>query len=190
MCLTGEALTLIGRMTATDSFDYEKVKKALLQRFRFTAQGYKEKFRKVQPHDGETGKQFAARISSYFDNWIDMADVPKTFEGLRDHVISEQFLRCCNQKLAVFLKERECKTLSSIADTTDRFFEAQGINNIGKGADEAKSMNKPNIVSLNKRPPTCFLCNRKGHTAPDCRGAPPQAERCKSRGRLGHKAAV
>lgn len=44
MCLTGDALTVIGRMTAADSLDYQKVKKALLQRFQFTAQGYQDKF--------------------------------------------------------------------------------------------------------------------------------------------------
>lgn len=187
MCLTGEALTVIGRMTADEALDYDKVKKALLQRFRFTAQGYKDKFRKARPEDGETGKQLAARISSYFDNWIEMADVPKTFEGLRDHVIAEQFLRCCNPKLAIFLKERECKTLTSLSECTDRFLEAQGVNNIGKIADDTKEANKPGAMSQYKQP-SCFLCHRKGHSAPDCRAVPKESVKCKTCGRLGHKA--
>ncbi|KAL1476976.1 hypothetical protein MTO96_017845 [Rhipicephalus appendiculatus] len=118
-----------------------------------------------------------------------MADVPKTFEGLRDHVISEQFLRCCSQKLAIFLKERECKTLTSLADTADRFLEAQGINNIGKVTDEAKNMNKSTIVSQTKQQSICFFCNRKGHKAHECREAIKESEKCKSCGQPGHKTA-
>lgn len=132
MCLTGDALTVIGRMTAADSLDYQKVKKALLQRFQFTAQGYQDKFRKARAADGETGTQLAVRIASYFDHWIDMANVSKTYEGLRDHIISEQFLRCCQPKLVIFLKEREGKSLDELAKLTNRFLEAQNLPNIGK----------------------------------------------------------
>ncbi|XP_077551257.1 uncharacterized protein LOC144164889 [Haemaphysalis longicornis] len=132
MCLSGEALTVIGRMTADESLEYSKVKKALLQRFRFTATGYQEKFRKARAEDGETGRQFAARLSSYFDHWVEMANISRTYEGLRDLVISEQFYGCCHPKLVVFLKERECATLDALADTTDCFLEAQNLANIGK----------------------------------------------------------
>ncbi|KAL1465932.1 hypothetical protein MTO96_043044 [Rhipicephalus appendiculatus] len=119
-----------------------------------------------------------------------MADVPKTFEGLRDHVISEQFLRCCSQKLAIFLKERKCKTLTSLADTTDRFLEVQGINNIRKVAEEAQSVTNPSVVvSQIKQQSICFFCNRKGHKAHECREARKESEKCKSCGQPGHKTA-
>lgn len=186
LCLTGDALTVIGRMTAADSLDYQKVKKALLQRFQFTAQGYQDKFRKARAADGETGRQLAARITSYFDHWIDMANVSQTYEGLRDHVISEQFLRCCHPKLVVFLKERECKSLDELANLTDRFLEAQNLTNIGKGPDPAKeSSGKPTEASR-KPQLKCILCHRFGHLAPDCRNPPKQMLKCKLCGKTGH----
>ncbi|KAM7300968.1 uncharacterized protein ISCGN_016542 [Ixodes scapularis] len=40
LCLTGEALTVVGRMTPADAMDYTKMKLALLQRFRYTKEGY------------------------------------------------------------------------------------------------------------------------------------------------------
>lgn len=46
MCLTGDALTVIGRMTAADLLDYQKVKQALLWMLKFTAEGYQKKLRK------------------------------------------------------------------------------------------------------------------------------------------------
>ncbi|KAL1414937.1 hypothetical protein MTO96_029978 [Rhipicephalus appendiculatus] len=118
-----------------------------------------------------------------------MADVPKTFEGLRDHIISEHFLRCCSQNLAIFLKERECKTLTCLADTTDRFLEAQGINNIGKVADEVQSITNASLVSKTKQQSICLFCNRKGHKAHECREAIEESEKCKSCGQPGRKTA-
>lgn len=55
LCLSGEALRVFGRLSPDDSLSYNKVKLALLQRFRFTAEGYREKFWKSKPEDGETG---------------------------------------------------------------------------------------------------------------------------------------
>lgn len=80
MCLSGEALSVIGRMTTTDSLDYANVKNTLLQRFKFTAQGYQEKFRKARAEDGETGRQLAARISGYLEVYVE--DVPGEAEVL------------------------------------------------------------------------------------------------------------
>lgn len=121
MWLSGEALTIIGQMTSEHYLDYGNVKRALLQRFPFTAQGYQEKFRKARAEDGETGKQLAAILSGYFDHWIKMANVQRTFEVLRDHITGEQFIRCCHPKLDIFLKEND------LAEATDRFLEAQNL---------------------------------------------------------------
>ncbi|KAL1476728.1 hypothetical protein MTO96_036293 [Rhipicephalus appendiculatus] len=110
-----------------------------------------------------------------------MADVPKTFDGLRDHVIAP--------KLAIFLKERECKTPASLSECIDRFLEAQGVTNIGTVADDAEDANKPGAVPQSKQQSICFLCNRKGHKAPECREALGDSQKRKSCGRLGHRTA-
>ena len=67
LCLAGEALSVYGRMPATESLDYNLVKKTLLERFRLTAEGFREKFRSCKPENSETGKQFVCRLSNYFD---------------------------------------------------------------------------------------------------------------------------
>ncbi|KAH7960776.1 hypothetical protein HPB49_023331 [Dermacentor silvarum] len=42
--VTGEALTVVGRMSAEDATDFAKLKSTLLQRFRYTEEGYRFKF--------------------------------------------------------------------------------------------------------------------------------------------------
>ncbi|XP_077554001.1 uncharacterized protein LOC144168882 isoform X1 [Haemaphysalis longicornis] len=187
MCLTGDALTVIGRMTPEDSLNYQKVKLALLQRFRFTAQGYNDKFRYAMAEDGETGAQFASRLSGYFDRWIETSGVPKTFESLRDKMIAEQFLKCCSQELVVFIKERDFQTINQMAEVSDRFLEAQSLKNLGKFKEDTPThAGSSHTDGAAKKGPTCFICGRVGHRAPDCRMAG-QAPICSDCGKPGHQ---
>ncbi|XP_049514006.1 uncharacterized protein LOC125941102 [Dermacentor silvarum] len=123
-------------MAADDVVDYAKLKKTLLQRFRYTEEGYRAKFRNARAENSETGRQFAGRLAGYFDHWQQIAKTECTYEDLRDVIISEQFLRRCHEKLAVFLKERGCRGLDKLAETADHYLEAQGLINLGKGKEE------------------------------------------------------
>ncbi|KAH7961843.1 hypothetical protein HPB52_012636 [Rhipicephalus sanguineus] len=87
LCLTGEALTVIGRLDSNAATDYDQLKATLLQRFRYTAEGYREKFRNARPEDNETAMQYVGRISGYFDHWIEMSQTYKSFDSLRDAMI-------------------------------------------------------------------------------------------------------
>ncbi|CAN7999983.1 unnamed protein product [Ixodes pacificus] len=89
VCLTGEALGVFSRLTPDDSVVYDKVKKALLQRFRLTAEGFRVKSRDAKPEKGETGTQFAARLTSLFDWWVDLSETPKEFNGSRSLLLTE-----------------------------------------------------------------------------------------------------
>lgn len=40
LCLSGEALSVIGRLSAEDASDYTTLKQTLLQHFRYTEEGY------------------------------------------------------------------------------------------------------------------------------------------------------
>lgn len=64
LSLTGAALADVGRM----SLEYLKIKLALLVRFRYTVEGYMEKFRSAKPEIGETSIQFATRLAGYFES--------------------------------------------------------------------------------------------------------------------------
>lgn len=191
MCLVGPALEVIGRMSPEDSLDYDRVKRALLQRFRYTAEGYREKFRESKPLDGETGSQFAARLEGFFDRWVSMDSCPKTYEGIRDQMIGEQFLRNCHPRLAVFLKERSCKTFSALVEMADHFLEARGQPNLANFRKETKEaldfLKEDEHGSKPALKIKCFLCGKLGHKAADCRSKPETRVFCQVCQRSGHE---
>lgn len=125
VCLSGEALAVFARLTPEDSVSYEKVKRALLTRFRLTAEGFREKFRASKPEAGETGTQYVARLSSLFDRWVDLAEVRKEYKELRELIIGEQFTKSSHPRLVQFLRERKHESLAEMAEIADRFLEAQ-----------------------------------------------------------------
>lgn len=174
LCLKGEALSVVGRLSPGESVDYDVVKRALMRRFRLTADGFREKFRNAKPEGGETGAQYAARLASLFDRWVELSETAKEYGSLRDLLLAEQFLKGCSPKLALFIRERTTKTLTDMADLADRYLEAQGTQSLGMKMEEKKPTPEPprpvDKKSTGQRPPLrCFLCNRLGHRAADCR---------------------
>ncbi|XP_064468579.1 uncharacterized protein LOC135380569 [Ornithodoros turicata] len=197
MSLTGEALAVFARLTPDDSVDYTKVKNALLQRFRLTADGFREKFRSSKPEEGETGTQYAARIGSLFDRWVELSNTKKEYPSLREMLIMEQFVKGCPPKLALFLKERTGGSLEEMAALADRFMEAQGQMHLGKPKlEEKRQEEQPGPRPNGKSPadrrnqPRCYLCDRLGHRASECRSSNTRNQKttvtCGRCGKRGH----
>ena len=109
--LQGKALDVYALMPKEDALNYDKLKVALLKRYELTEEGFKRKYKKCRPENGETFQQFTTRMKSYFTRWIDMASIEKSYEGLQDLILREQLTFVCNRELELFLREREPKSL-------------------------------------------------------------------------------
>ena len=71
--LSGRALDVYSGLSDEQARDYDKLQKALLQRYDFTEQGYRERLRVAKPEGQESPSQFIVRISYYFDKWVELA---------------------------------------------------------------------------------------------------------------------
>ena len=90
--LQGKALDVYALMPKEDALNYDKLKVALLKRYELTEEGFKRKYKKCRPENGETFQQFTTRMKSYFTRWIYMASIEKSYEGLQDLILREQLI--------------------------------------------------------------------------------------------------
>ena len=182
--LTGKALEAYVCLSAADAVVYEKVKKAILQRYMMTEEGYRMKFRETNPEKGETVNQFSARMCRYFERWITLSEIQESYEGLKDLILREQFLRKCHAELRMFLKERSPATLAVMIEYTEKYLAAHGgamyrcIKLRPKGDIRSETEGTANSLKASAssvpkqqalREGRCFLCGQKGHIAKNCR---------------------
>ena len=126
--LQGKALDVYALMPKEDALNYDKLKVALLKRYELTEEGFKRKYKKCRPENGETFQQFTTRMKSYFTRWIDMASIEKSYEGLQDLILREQLTFICNRDLELFLREREPKSLEQASKLADQYKEARYVD--------------------------------------------------------------
>ena len=150
--LQGKALDVYALMPQEDAMDYDKLKCALLQRYQLTEEGFKRKYRKCRPETGETFQQFSARLKSYFTRWIDMSGIPKTFEGLQDLMLRDQFTFICNRELELFLREREPTSLEQASKLADSYKEARYVDIVNLTFKNDRGRSRSNSASRSRSP--------------------------------------
>lgn len=72
--------------------NYDMLKEALLHRFMLTEEGFREKLRSVRPERGELFGLFMTRFEGYFNLWIDLGHIEKSFNGLKDALLRDKLL--------------------------------------------------------------------------------------------------
>ena len=124
--LKGKALEVYSRLPVTDASNYDSLKSALLKRYHFTEEGFRNKFRSARADKFESPKQFAVRLDNYFCRWVDLAKMSKVFTGIKDLLLGEQFINACSVDLPLFLKERNPKDITIMAELAEKYIEARG----------------------------------------------------------------
>lgn len=183
--LKGKALRAYTSLPVADGDDYEKLREALLRAYELNEEGFRKKFRESKPKQGESATQFISRISIYFTKWRELSKVKKDYACLENMILGEQFLSMCSEDLACYLKERKSDFKSSVemAHAAERYLDAHSRSMCAKQRQEDTSgiSDKPNMFNsqnsyksgqtehVNRGPLKCFLCNKTGHLARDCR---------------------
>ena len=63
--LTGKAVEVYNRLSPEEAMNYERLKVALLERYDFTEQGYREKFREARLKGHKNLSQFMVSVTEY-----------------------------------------------------------------------------------------------------------------------------
>jgi hypothetical protein len=126
--LKGKALDVFARLSHEDSLDFDKLKTALYKRFDITEDGFLKRFRSSKPEGSETFLQFSSRLDCYLERWVELSRTSKTYEGLKDLFLREQFILCCTKELSLFLKERIPLTIKDMARYADQYVKARTIS--------------------------------------------------------------
>ena len=169
--LTGKGLEVYTNMPDTDVDNYDQLKLALLKRYQLTEECFRKRFRESKSEKGETVYQFMARLSRYFRRWIELSGINKTYDGLEDFMVREQYLSTCGQNLAIFLRERTPKDTKEMTRLAEQYIEARGAE---YGSDSNSDSNsKTAAATLPVRTPSygekqCYICHRTNHIARDC----------------------
>ena len=124
--LSGRALEVYSRLSEEAAQDYDRVKLALMKRYDLTEDGYRRKFRASKPEVDESPEQFIVRLDRYLLRWLELSNTERSFEGLKDLFVKEQFIDSCPKELAIHLRERAPETLVQIAKIADQYLEAHG----------------------------------------------------------------
>ena len=165
--LTGKGLEVYASMPDTDLDNYDQLKLALLKRYQLTEEGFRKRFRESKSEKGETVYQFVARLSRYFRRWVELSGINKTYDGLEDFMVREQYLSTCGQDLTIFLRERIPKDTKEMTRLAEQYIEARGVE---YGSD---SNSKTAAAAFPVRSPSygekqCYICHRTNHIARDC----------------------
>ena len=120
--------------------------------------------------------------------WLELSNTERSFEGLKDLIVKEQFIDSCLKELAIYLRERVPETRVQIAKIADQYLEAQGKHLFSSASKKPQVQPKAEETKTAQSDATalqCYKCNARGHKAINC---PTLAKRCFLCGKQGHEA--
>ncbi|XP_070174493.1 uncharacterized protein [Littorina saxatilis] len=119
--LEGGALSLFHSLFSTGTLSYEDLKKELLKKFQCTREGFREKFRSTKPEADESFGTYVTKMKHLFNRWLSLSDIETSYEALFDFVLCEQILNSVCTDLAVFLRERNCKSSEDMIASAETY---------------------------------------------------------------------
>ena len=171
--LNGKAREVYCRLPLALANDYRYLKKALLAKYQLTVDDYRRKFFSVKQVNGESCTNLCGDLEFNLDQWLELYNVEKTFEGLRELLLREQFLYSCQKDMAMFLKVRAPVDQKSMLDLAINYEwahkyvgyeEAQPISNQG-GMRKCSNIPRYRHPQSNRH----YRCKKVGHRANECR---------------------
>jgi len=159
--LSGKAMAAYAALTPEDATDYDKVKEAILRRYKINEETYRQRFRQDCKKGEESYREYADRLNDHFKRWVE-----SQLTALEELVTIEQFLVGVPEDLQIWLRERKPNSLRQVATLADdyalarrsslKFHPRQGCDRPPSSTDTGKS--QTNWRGDKK----CFQCGEFG----------------------------
>lgn len=161
-----------------DNTDYVEVKKAILDAYSISSEGYRQAFRSLNKPHTQTYTEFAAEKLRAFKRWLKSASV-NTFDELVNLMVLEEFKRKVPYSIMAHITDKEETDLikaSKIADVFSLIHRSQQgerkatLNNVRSSAGSSQSSYSTGPVQTGAKPfqMYCRFCKKEGHFIKDC----------------------
>ena len=104
--LTGKAVDVYASLAPKVTENYSSFKKALLTTYNKTTDGYRYEFKSARISNEETCEQFASQLFRKLDFWLEAANVQKSHDSMRSHILFNQLISVFPSDLRIFVTER------------------------------------------------------------------------------------
>ncbi|GFX06074.1 uncharacterized protein TNCV_446491 [Trichonephila clavipes] len=109
--LPSDVASLIAREPEEKCRDYSHIRGMLLQRFKLTAEKFRELFSRHRKSPNGTWKDYYFEIRAYFEGWLNELKID-SFDGLKNLMIADQMKKRCSSEYLNCLQENRLKVNS------------------------------------------------------------------------------
>ncbi|XP_068243836.1 uncharacterized protein [Palaemon carinicauda] len=167
--LSGKAAKVVRHLD--DTKDYKQVKKAILDVFSITEEGYRQAFRKLCKSNIQTFLEFASDKLRAFKKWLKYAEVT-SLEELMNLMVLEEFKRKLPINVILCIEDRREKDILKVASLADTYSLIHRSIPNKRAEVFVKPVSGKSQISVDNPNgsdnPKCSYC-KKGHTIRNCK---------------------
>ena len=100
--------------------------------YELVPEAYRQKFRNCQKDSNQTHVEFARNKEQLFDRWCCSKKIDQNYDKLRQLMLVEEFKRCIQSDVKIFLDEKQVETLEEAARLADDYYLTHKVSFIAK----------------------------------------------------------
>ena len=179
--LTGKAQEVFSILSVEQSYDFQHVKRCILNAYELVPEAYRLKFREYKKFDNQTYVEFAREKEALFDRWCSSKDIREDYSRLRELMLIEEFKSCIPVELKTYLDDQKAFKLHNAAVLADEY--SLTHKNVAtrnkqyqddftvKSDSQTKGDSHSKATSQSQNLPStkiCAYCKKVGHLISEC----------------------